>query len=340
MKKKYSSSINCMVIIFLIVSLSITSLKIVEAGENSVEPPKQPLYGLGGSDYKHLDVLRYSYGEGGKQYWIFEPASPKPDSAPIIVFNHGWSALNPIFYQAWIDHIVRKGNIVIYPRYQESIFTNSDEFTPNTIWSIKDAIKRLNSTGHVKPEMDKFALVGHSAGGLISINIASIAREEGLPVPKAVFCVQPGKSRTESDSLGPAFEDLSNIPEDTLILTMSGDRDDIVGSDDSKKIIDKASSVKDKNKNYIEMVSDEYGTPPLIADHIAPLAMKIDFGGNKFHYLVNSLDYYGTWKLFDGLYEAAFYGRNREYALGNNTDQRYMGKWSDGTPVKELIIYN
>jgi hypothetical protein len=50
------------------------------------------------------------------------------------------------------------------------------------------------------------------------------------------------------------------------------------------------------------------------------------------------MDYYGTWKLFDGLYESAFYGKNREYALGNTTEERYMGKWSNGVPVKELMI--
>ena len=54
--------------------------------------------------------------------------------------------------------------------------------------------------------------------------------------------------------------------------------------------------------------------------------------------MADTLDYYGYWKLFDGLYGAAFYGVNREFALGNTPQQRFMGKWSDGTPVKELEI--
>ncbi len=53
---------------------------------------------------------------------------------------------------------------------------------------------------------------------------------------------------------------------------------------------------------------------------------------------VDALDYYGLWKLFDGLTDAAFFGRNREYALGNTPRQRFMGLWSDGMPVKELIV--
>jgi hypothetical protein len=54
--------------------------------------------------------------------------------------------------------------------------------------------------------------------------------------------------------------------------------------------------------------------------------------------MVNALDYYGTWKLFDALCDAAFFGKNREYALGNTAKQRFMGIWSDGTPVKELKV--
>jgi len=52
----------------------------------------------------------------------------------------------------------------------------------------------------------------------------------------------------------------------------------------------------------------------------------------------DALDFYGTWKLLDGLLDAAFYGRNRKYALGDTTEQRFMGRWSDGTPVKKLEV--
>ena len=48
----------------------------------------------------------------------------------------------------------------------------------------------------------------------------------------------------------------------------------------------------------------------------------------------DALDFYGYWKLFDALSDAAFYGRNREFALGNTPDYCYMGTWSDGRPVR------
>jgi hypothetical protein len=53
---------------------------------------------------------------------------------------------------------------------------------------------------------------------------------------------------------------------------------------------------------------------------------------------VDALHYYGYWKLFDALQDAAFYGKNRKYALGNTPQQRFMGYWSDGIPVKELRV--
>jgi hypothetical protein len=53
---------------------------------------------------------------------------------------------------------------------------------------------------------------------------------------------------------------------------------------------------------------------------------------------VDAVDYYGLWKLFDALCDAAFYGRNRRYALGNTLQQRFMGFWSDGKVVKQLFV--
>lgn len=46
---------------------------------------------------------------------------------------------------------------------------------------------------------------------------------------------------------------------------------------------------------------------------------------------VSALDYYGFWKLFDGLTDAAFYMENSEYALGNTPQQRYgqMERWQN-----------
>ena len=83
---------------------------------------------------------------------------------------------------------------------------------------------------------------------------------------------------------------------------------------------------------------DSHGSPDLDATHVFPAApgkhRLLNWGGAR----TDALDWYGTWKLLDGLTDAAFYGTNREYALGDTPEQRYMGKWSDGQPVKELEV--
>ena len=127
-----------------------------------ISPPGQPVCGPGGADYHHDEIATSIHGEGGTQYWLYLPASPTPVAAPLIVFGHGWAAMDPYPYQPWIDHIVKRGNIVVYPRYQADLTTPSEEMTPNAIASVKDAIDRLQGAGPVEPDLERFAAVGHA----------------------------------------------------------------------------------------------------------------------------------------------------------------------------------
>src|SRR5688572_23166045 len=70
-------------------------------------PPSQPASGPGGKQYAHSRVTKNRYGTGNQEYWVFEPDTPKPASAPLIVFLHGWGGMNPLYYGAWLDHLVR-----------------------------------------------------------------------------------------------------------------------------------------------------------------------------------------------------------------------------------------
>lgn len=321
-------------IICLAVIILFSGVMGVFSVSSKITAPLQPPHGPGGGDYQFSGFIKNSYGIGAHKYWIYEPTSPRPVSAPVIIFNHGWSAIDPIFYEGWLEHLVRKGNIVIYPQYQELLSTSSEDFTANAVGAVKDALIELEKGDHVKPELDKTAIVGHSAGGIISVNMAALATSEGLPPPKAVFCVQPGTGNYR------VLENLSKIPSSTLLLTLAGDEDDIVGAEYAEIIIRNTTQIPLENKDYIFMVSDNHGRPSLLADHLAPLTSRIPLLYLNLHLLTDGLDYYGTWKLFDGLYMAAFYNKNREYALGNTYPQRYMGLWSDGKPVKELIVTN
>lgn len=349
----------------LFVSLILFSLTIVSSQRAAPTPPLQPASGPGGKQYAHAGVIKTRYGSGGQEFWIFEPDAPKPKSAPLVVFLHGWGGMNPMYYGAWIDHLVKRGNIVVYPRYQANLLTPIKEFTPNTLGAIKESIKRLQTgPAHVKPDLNKVAAVGHSLGGILAASFAALASESGLPQVRAVMSVEPGI--TEAPVSVP-LADLKKIPAETLLLSVAGDKDTLVRDADAKRIYYESTRVPAANKDFITLVSDTHGTPALQASHRAPTAhdkaydngegvggmpaISIGVGSTRTidgsqrsqrerlaTMIVNALDFYGTWKLFDGLCDAAFYGKNREYALGNTPQQRFMGVWSDGVPVKELKV--
>lgn len=287
--------------------------------ETGATPPVQPKNGPGGADYKHEKVEKSNWGEGDEEFWLFEPADPKPEKAPVIIFMHGWSAMKPTPYTEWIEHLVRRGNIVIYPRYQAKISTKPTTFTANAVGAIKAAFAVLDQEKHVHPDREKVAVAGHSFGGIIAANIAATAGND-LPSLKAVMCVEPGTGGFS------AYEDYSKIPAKTLLLCVAGDEDKLVHDTDAKRIFNESTSISKSDKNFILVNSDNHGAPPLAAGHMAPTSE----GGAQ-----NALHWFGYWKWLDGLTDAAFYDKNRNYALGNTIEQRYMGRWSDGKAVVE-----
>lgn len=347
-------------------------------------PPQQPLKGPGSSEYRHREVVSGLHGKGSSEHWFFTPAMPVPKTAPVVVFLHGWGAVSPDPYRAWIDHIVKRGNIVVFPLYQPAPTTPVGQFTPNAIGAVSSAMAYLRSnTSPLAPDLKRFAVVGHSMGGVVAANIAALAQASGLPDVRALMSVQPGRTRMVARRFAAPLEDLSRIPAQTLLLTVAGDQDRIARDGDARRIYIEATRVSPQNKNLVLVMSDTYGSPPLEAHHFSPLARAgppapalsngrnisaarermLERGAARGDRLPDptragaidddeppdvsattvaapdALDFYGYWKLFDGLTDAAFYGLNRAYALGNTPEQRYMGVWSDGRPVREPVIY-
>ena len=64
-----------------------------------------------------------------------------------------------------------------------------------------------------------------------------LAQDFGLPAFKAVMSVQPGIHPF------PRLEDLSKIPMDTLLLSVVGDIDTLVGNNDAKAIFYKTTQI-------------------------------------------------------------------------------------------------
>ena len=293
--------------------------------------------------YPHRQVNRFELGEGPRSYWLFEPADPKPERAGVVVFFHGWFAVNPAFYGAWIDHLVRSGRTVIFPRYQNNVGTLPKDFLPNAVASIRDALEVLETSAkHVRPDIRRIALIGHSAGGNLAAQVAAIATDphSGLPVPRLVVALMPGE-------VVPSREpNLERIAPSTLLLVAVGEDDFLVGDLRGRQIFTQASAVPRSRKRFLLFRSDRHGFPPILAEHTAPTASnrRLDTGEGLFRSFqmslgeVNALDRAGFWRIADVALETAFAGRTFDEAIRDAERFTHLGYWSDGRKVIPPLI--
>jgi len=306
-----------------------------------ITQPSQPTTGPGGSDYAFGGVTQYDYGTNGSggDFWLYEPNNPVPDSANVVVFIHGLGETNPKLYGAFIKHLVRKGNIVIYPRYQKDLNSSNTTFNDSCAKGILRGLDTIQQAGHVKGRLQNFFILGHSVGGILTANMSMLHSQYGLPKPLSAFSMQPGAA----SFLSP---DYSSFPSDVPYLALVSQDDIIVGTAPGITIFNQSVNAPTSHKNLVHTYSDSHGSPGITATHFDPLAGDVAFdnGESNFFILasgngpVDAFDYYCTWKLQDALMDCALHNQNCEYAFGDTPEQHGMGNWSDGTPIRNLEI--
>jgi len=335
--------------------------------QTQISQPKQPHKGPGGQDYAHAAVAKLHIGLGADACWLYTPAEPVPLTAPVVVFLHGWGGMDPVSYGAWIEHLVRKGSIVIYPRYQADLLTPPGEMTEHALNAVNSALALLEQ-GETKPDRERLAIIGHSLGAVIGANLACEAMNGWMPQPKALMLIEPGDSKNSNiarafgvDERVPSIlRDYSAIPADTLMLCIVAEEDFLAGKTAARNIFYRATGIARGNKDFVTVFSDRRGNPPLVANHLAPLAPSeayreeirkrlwdrlrdrlgktLPIAREMEGATTDALDWYCFWRLADALMTAAFTGEHREEALGGGFEQKFMGKWSDGVPVKPLAV--
>lgn len=305
-------------------------------------PPGQPSSGPGGSNYAYGSYTKlgpfYPPGENGNAallYQIYQPASPQPANAPVILFLHGYPVTDVSYYEQWLIHICRKGYTVIWVQYMDDL-SNSLPYGTNAMTSFRDALTRLTAgSPYVAPATDaqghvQSGIVGHSLGGYIAVNVAAMASEpgSGVPIPKGIFVAEPSNGM-----LLPA--DYTLIPSTTQVVIAAGDADITVCSTGSTTLWDLLPQVNPSNKAFLVVPSDSHGKPALTADHTFPVTYPAPMNAQ-----VNTLDFYATWKLSVGTMNCSIYGSDCDYAVAQGTaNQTGMGSWSDGVKVKAIQWY-
>jgi predicted esterase len=304
----------------------------------------QPVNGPGGAEYQHEEVIFQDFAEAEDGYWLFLPSQPTRKTAPVIVFNHGYGAYNPMIYGQWLRHLVRKGNIVIYPRYQKNLISpKPDEFAKNVATAIQDALLQLDTSQQIQPILDHFTIVGHSYGGVIAADLAANYKDYNIPKPKAVMLCAPGTGFLK----GGRLDSYENLPENLKLVIVAEDDDHVVGDEFAKLVFETATNTPNRNLIYHFEDKNKDQDRKIGAKHNECYGIDeaFDTGVRNITALrasrwdeVNEVDYYCYWKLLDALLDCTRHGKNCSFAFGGSPEQKYMGEWSEGNEIKPLKV--
>jgi len=305
--------------------------------------PEQPGAWPGGRLYPYDEVVGEHFGEQPTGYWLFEPVGDAAEEVgrtphTIVILLHGYGAIDPTYLDAWIDHIVRQGRVVIFPDYQtdDPLAVPPLEYTGNMIDGITAALAELETGDHVETRLDALVVAGYSMGGVLALNYAAMVGGLGLPVPIAVMAVTPGGCTGcggpgGSNEFGVPYRDLSRIETSTKLLLIVGDDDDFVGDRPARLAWEQTAQIPADNRDYLVARSDDHGIPALVADHSFP--SNAGASGE-----VDALDWYGTFKWLDGLFGCAVQPPICGDTMNGGATQLDMGEWSDGTPVLSPLV--
>ena len=195
---------------------------------------------------------------------------------------------------------------------------------------------------HVRPDLDRFAVIGHSAGGNLAAQIAALAADPhaGLPLIKVVIALMPGEVLPSREPK------LDRIPASTLLLVAVGEDDLLVGDVRGRQIFTQTSAIPRSRKRFLLFRSDRHGFPPILAEHAAPTGSnrRLDTGEGVFRGFqmslgeVNAMDRAGFWRIADATLETGFAGRTFDEVIRDADQFTHLGYWSDGRKVTPPLI--
>lgn len=346
-------------------------------------PPGPPATGPAGTEYP-FPLKPFEYGvDGLGGYAVYEP-NPRPAGpVPVLIMLRGacvytgqacdtFNRKNEIM-GAWREHLVKKGNIVIFPHYQ-----NADEPAleqQRIADALRAALQYLSQPGHAIPDVARIGMFGVSRGSQMTANVAAHWVELGLgdlPHPKWLLIAQPGPTSAID------YAKLADIPPDTKVVVLVAEDDALAGETKAKLVWNGLGQIPLANRDFIRVRSDRRGvwatlrlpdptacraaessgvasavvvacaTPGFLwssvpKSHYAnPTSMTGNVTADHFFLAGGdgwTLEIYVGRKIAQALVECTGgISSSCGYALGDTAEQRFMGTWSDGLAVKELCV--
>lgn len=311
-----------------VVLCSLTSLvSTVNAEPTATDNSTQRLISAAVAPYKHTDYRISQHGNGDLSYWIYQPTPSNAESAPVILYLHGWSADDPQAYHEMLTHWAKRGYIVVFPKYG-GLF-NINEYEDNAISAYESALNYLQQSGQLKPQLENTVFAGHSLGSQIAVRMADRYQTQRYQAPKALILHEPAGTHQLKNDFA-IDNNLHNIPPDTVLtILLRDDWDTDKGAYPVPATIWHATSHLSR-RVCLAIRSDEHGYPPLISDHNGVQSDKVNWWEGA--RALDAIDWYGYWRSSDAAIDLGF--NYQFYPKTVDFTDTYMGRWSDGTPVK------
>ena len=305
---------------------------------------------------KHALVRVLAVGKGPQRAYAFVPDAPLPEKAPVILFHHGWLGTSPKNFGALIDHLVRRGAVVIYPVYQDPPNTMPREVTALAGNADRAALAAVEEAYPGMMERGKTLYYGYSMGAAIALNLALAPGKYGLPPPRALALAAPGDAHhvvrgAEAATIVGAVE---KLPADLPVALMAGAADTSIGLPTARALAARLCHVRPDRRTLLIFPSDESGDVHIKAGHGSPGApdSRYDFRdprgpvpdripareGFEASASLNKLDFNGYWKVVSGLLDWIESDRYPVEVFGLGAEARFLGLWADGTPYKSALI--
>ena len=300
--------------------------------EETPGPPGRPFDGYGSRDrYICTGATEFGAGsaaEGTRTTWFVPDRLRDDDSAPVVVYLHGFRASAPDLYWEHIHHLTAQGLIVIFPRINKGgvagMFTDNDqnEMMQRAVESAQTALEELGDLANT----DELYVFGHSLGGLIG----SCWNGYGAPRAKGFVLAHPSVTTDAIPEVARRFittiDDWEGMTaaNDAPVLILGGDQDTLVPI---RECLDLAEAFSGASSCLVAIArSDDHGLPRVRTGHMATVRSDSKalrwvgqtLGGNQAQDLLQS----------------RFYHAGLDAMLAGEPQPRFdFGAWSDGTFV-------
>ena len=257
----------------------VVAAPLASAPVHAMGAPGQPKTGPGGSDYAiaATDIEKKVFGEGNGRALAFFPRGAATKPRPVVVFLHAPGAISPSWYGAWLEHLARRGNVVIYPLYEETIgAVPYDEMTGEALKGVRAALAGIAAMPDVRADVSSLSFLGHSGGAVIAANLAALSGRDELPPARLLFGAMPARGGTEK-IYAPPLANLASMPAKTVAIMLVGDRDSVAGDRGARQILTAAGHLGQDHRLIAKAGSDNHGLPAVFYSHHAAVAPNEDW---------------------------------------------------------------